>query len=149
MAHVRELIVAAAVTRVTGLTTTGANVFADRPEAYALQETELPALLVYDFGDEAAEDGEWPTPIVRRTISIGVDAVAKQVSGLAALLRTMCSEVETALGAPLTVSGASVQLMYRGVRIDIAATSDRPVTVARMRFETTVYTYAGAPDAFA
>ena len=47
--HVRKQIRDAIVTLVTGLTTTGSNVFAGR--TYALQDSELPALRVYT-GDE-------------------------------------------------------------------------------------------------
>jgi len=45
MSHVRQQIREAVATRLTGLTTTGVNVFASR--VYSLADEKLPALAVY------------------------------------------------------------------------------------------------------
>ena len=148
MAHVRQQLVDAVVTRLTGLTTTAARVFADRPEDYALQESELPCLLVYDEGEPQVAELALHTRILDRTVALRVDAVVKSVSGASTTVRTICSEVETALGSAVTVDGKAVDVLYR--RTDYAppaADSDRPVARISMFFEAQLATAAAAPDA--
>ena len=147
MAHVRDQLVAAVVARLTGLATTGARVYAERPEAYALQESDLPCLLVYDDGEQAV-DLVLATRIVERTVALRVEGVAKAASGLSATLRTICSEVETALGSAVTVDGRAVDVFYRRTEaIAPDAESDRPVGRVVLSFEAQLATAAAAPDA--
>jgi hypothetical protein len=147
MAHVRQQLIDAVVTRVTGLTTTAARVFAERPEAYALQDADLPCLLVYDDGEPQVTELALATRIVDRTIALRVEVVAKAVSGLAATLRTACSEVETALGSAVTVGSIPVDVLYRRTEsIAPDAETDRPVGRLVLFFEAQLATAAAAPD---
>ena len=56
MTHSRQTIRERIATRLTGLTTTGSNVFQSR--VYPLQASELPALRIYTGDEEAVEDLE-------------------------------------------------------------------------------------------
>lgn len=148
MSHVREQLIAAVVTRVTGLTTTGSRVYAQRPVEDTLTPAEIGAgaLRVFDDGDEVEADGEFDAVYQRRRTRVVVDAVAKQNSGLAAQLRTICAEAETALGTALTVTGKSVQLFYQGCEMSDSAEGETVVGQARMRFDAILYTTAAAPE---
>ena len=59
MAHVRKQIREAVKTKVTGLTTTGNNVFETR--IYNLKPSNLPAIIV-STPDETSFVGSFPTP---------------------------------------------------------------------------------------
>jgi len=147
MSHVRQQLVDAVITRLTGLATTGSHVFADRPEDYELAEADLPALRVYDDGEATVQELVLSPRTVLRTISIRVDAVAKSASGLAATLRTICSEVETALGTTVSVGGIAVDVVYtRTDPPERDAQSDRPVSRVSMVFEAQLATAAAAPE---
>lgn len=148
MAHVRQQLINAVVTRLTGLTTTSTRVFAERPEAYALQESDLPCLLIYDDGEPQVTDLVLHTRIVERTVTLRVEGLAKATSGLSTTLRTICSEVETALGTAVTVDSRAVDVLYRRTdAIAPDADSDRPVGRIVLSFEAQLATAAAAPDA--
>jgi hypothetical protein len=148
VSHVRQQLIDAVQTRVTGLTTTGARVYVQRPLEDTLTEAEIStgALRVFDDGDAVDTDGEYDAIYMRRTTLVVIDAMALQNSGLAAKLRTIAAEVETALGTALTVTGKSVQLFYRGVEMSDSFEGDLSVGQGRMRFECVLYTTASAPE---
>lgn len=97
--HRAEQIVAAVVTKITGLTTTGARVY--RGRLYPLQPTELPALLVYLGADT---DGVTLGQSLRESVlNIGLDAVVKTVATqIDTLLNQVRKEVTIALAADHT-----------------------------------------------
>lgn len=139
MAHVISDLMAAAVAALTGLASTGANVFAERD--YDLQAAELPALLL-----EESEEVELMGEVQRRNVSLHIEAVAKVTSALGNTLRQICSEVEAALGAGLTVQGKVVELVYQGAAPpDRSVASDRPVGVRRMTFLAILHTARAVP----
>lgn len=146
--HVRQQLVDAVVTRLTGLATTAARVFADRPEDYALQESELPALLIYDDGESSVDQLLLSPLSYLRTVELRVAGIVKSVAGASNTARTICKEVEAALAAALTVDGRAVDAIYRGTEVTPPdAASDRPVVRVTLSFQVQLATAAAAPDA--
>lgn len=96
MAHQRQTIREAIVTRLTGLTTSGSRVYASRLKP--LLDAELPAILV-STGGEALDDATYlKTGLpVARPLEVRIDLVAKAVSGFENTVDLMLSEVEAAL----------------------------------------------------
>lgn len=96
MAHQRQTIREAIVTRLTGLATSGSRVYASRLKP--LLDTELPAILV-STGGEALDGATYlKTGLpVHRPLEIRVDLVAKAVSGFENTVDQMLAEVEVAL----------------------------------------------------
>lgn len=93
MSHVRTQIKAAAITALTGLTTTGARVFSER----AYPTDDLPCLCI-TTGEEEVETVELgPGATQERTIELLVEGFAAAASGVDTLLDTIQSEVEVAL----------------------------------------------------
>lgn len=146
--HVVQQLVVAVTAALTGLATTGPRVYAQRPEEHALQPAELPALLVYDDGEEA-EVADIAGATYRRTVALRVEIAAKAVAGLAAQVRQIRLEVETALAAGVTAGGGLRRIVYTGCdAMDTSGLTDRPVATQALRFTVDVYTPAAAPNTF-
>ena len=128
----------------TGLPSTGANVFVDR--VYALQTNETPGLVV-SVGDEVELDGLDGQQ--RRTFSVRVEAIAKVSETLSDLLDQIGVEVEVALAAPITFGGKAGNLLtYAGAEAPTSSgDAERPVGSLVMNFALLAFTQAGAPDA--
>ena len=94
MSHARQQIREAVATLVTGLTTTGGNVFQSR--VYRLQASELPALLVYT-NSETVERSHMTSGLVRE-LTLRVEGIAKALVNIDDTLDTIGAEVEAALG---------------------------------------------------
>lgn len=101
MTHARQQLRDLAVTTLTGLTTTGANVFNGR--VHPLQESELPAL-VFVYSDADPETVAQVTgSLWEREFPLAVIGVAREVTGaeLHDKLDLIAEEVEVAMGAGL------------------------------------------------
>jgi len=141
--HVRQQLREAASTAVTGLPTTGANVFQSR--FYPLQASELPCLIVVTDGD-SIENLTVHSPIQQqRATQVSIEAYARANSDLDDTLDTISKEVETAIANSSTaiVKG----LMYAGCKIDVDVLGDKPVGKVTMIFTKDLYTVSNAPDA--
>lgn len=111
MAHGDTQIHAALVTALTGLATTGANVFDD--ETTPIAEASLPALRVLDDGVGRIEYAtQKPPRTLLRTQGYTVRALCKTANAKAKL-NTILAEVEAALYANRTLGGIA-----RDVRIE-------------------------------
>lgn len=141
--HVRQQIVAAAKARVTGLVTTGPNVFGFRVNA--LQAGELPGLCVYADGD-AAEPTTIHSPLIyERTVEVHVVGYAARNDTLDVTLDLIAKEVETALAAALTVGSKAVEMVYRGCEKTLEA-GEKQAGEIDMTFSAKIYNAANAPD---
>lgn len=140
--HAHKQIRDALKTRLTGLASTGARVYANR--LYPLTAAELPALRVY-LDEESAEPLSVHAPASSRVLSLSVEACAKATAALDDTLDQIGKEVEIALASGLSVAGVHLQPIYTGMSFtdDIA---DQPVGVKRMTFSLPFEAAAGAPD---
>lgn len=141
--HLHKQIRGAVVTRLTGLTTSGARVYANRLQP--LPDTASPTLLV-TLDEETATQATFHTyPIYERELRLSVAAVAKTVSGLDDTLDLMSKEVEVALAAGITVGSRTLDVFYTGMSFDDEQ-SDKPVGIKRMSFTIPFTAAANAPD---
>jgi hypothetical protein len=141
--HLHKQIRSAVVTALTGLTTSGARIYANR--LAPLPDATSPSLLV-TLDEERAEGMTVHQPqLVDRSLSLSVSAVAKASTALDDTLDLMSKEVETALAAGITISGKSLQIFYTGMSFEDVA-SDKPVGVKRMTFTIPYTAMSNAPD---
>lgn len=143
MAHPRKQIRDAAVTALTGLTTTGSNVF--ESPIYPLTDADLPALRVFARGDSfGALDRGWTTAGsdwsgYSRTVELVVEAVVKTATTPFETIDTICEEVEAALEAKTAWTGVTggevVQVRYRNTIIDLSGESEIKQAVARVTYD--------------
>jgi hypothetical protein len=146
MPHVAESIVLAVKTELTGLTTSGANVFDSR--VYDLQDAELPALLI-EQGDEEVEQTNVQGDL-ERTLTITVAATVKQAAGYRSTLNKMRAEVEAALDAGMApgqpLAGLCQDLVLAGTTMEASGEGEKPAAKAVMTFVATYTTARGYPE---
>lgn len=144
MSHVRTQIRAAAVLALTGLATSGANVFSQPLQTLA--DGDLPGLLVR-VGDEAVTALTMTeAPLLQRQPELVVACVAKANATLYTVLETMAEEVETAMQAAGDFGGLlkGTPVLNRVSQIE-PERLDKPVGVLELGFAIEYHTTAGQP----
>lgn len=133
MAHARQTIREAAATKVTGLTTTGANVFQSR---MVPQTTALPCLLV-TTNDEEINPGTIGD-LIDRSLDLVITGVAK-ASGADDTLDTIAAEVETAMAT------FAYRNALTAINIDFDEALEKPAGRIALTFRVNYFTAAGTP----
>ena len=141
--HLHKQIRAAVVTKLTGLTTSGSRVYANR--LAPLPDTTLPSLTI-TLDDETADGLTVHQPQAQeRTLTLAVSAMAKASAGLDDTLDLMSKEVEIALSGGITIGGVHLDVLYTGMQFDDEQL-DKPVGVKRMTFSIVFTAMNNAPD---
>ena len=145
MTHVRKQIRDLAVTAVTGLTTTGANVYADR--AYPIPQDKLPALRIFYSREsvELSQGAMGADPTMHRRVFLTIVGYADG-SGLDDTLDTIAVEVEIAIDGEGDFSGKSVgNATYTGADFGLDEGDSRTGFIS-MTFEITFRTAESDPE---
>jgi hypothetical protein len=133
--HVGKQCVDAIVTAVTGLTTTGTDVYPAR--IHSVPGAKIPALLVYandlvidPSTDALQSDGNRGMLI---TVSVSVEALVKEVlvATMESTAWTILSEVQTALEADKTLGGLSKDMKLDSVEWDRLGEGDKSILSMR------------------
>jgi hypothetical protein len=135
--HARQAIREAAVTALTGLTTTGSRVYDTR--IFPLSESALPCIAVYaseEVTDRGAMGGR-----LSRELDLVVRGYARGTSGVEDTLDTIAEEVETAL---TSIAGAK-DVVIRDSRMEYDGEGDMPIATIEMVFSVLYHTAVGAP----
>jgi hypothetical protein len=103
--HAIEQIRGAFVTALTGLSTTGPNVFPSR--VYPSDDQSLPAICIFTLGDSVARHGPRSTGVQVREVTVRVEGRSKLGAAdvIEDALDSIAEEIEAALGADLTLGG--------------------------------------------
>ena len=129
MTHVRQQIRDDIVTTLTGLTTTGSNVF--RSRIFPLEETNLPALCIYTKSEASEYDTIGLPRSVNRVLDVAVEAYVKGVSNYDNTLDTIAVEVEEAIAADITLGNRAKDAQITAFEADFAGDGEQPVAVGR------------------
>lgn len=141
--HLHKQIRDALKTKLTGLTTSGSHVYANRLQVMA--DTNLPGLRIFG-DDENCDTLTMHTPALQeRTIDVLVECCSKKVTGLDDELDLMSKEVEIALSSGITVGTRNVPCIYRGMKFDDEL-ADKPIGIKRLRFSIDYTAMNNAPD---
>lgn len=142
--HIHRQIREAAATALTGLASTGANVFANR--LYSIPSASLPALRI-SLDNETAEPISIHQPMMlAREAVLSVECCAAGGDSIDDTCDQISKEVEIALSAGLTVSGKTLTpYLTASGYTDEAGGLD--VAVKRLDFRITYETLNTAPDA--
>jgi len=134
MTHRRKTVRDAFAAAATGLALTGSRVYKTR--SYALAPDELPALRVSTPTEQmdAESSGFSVVPGIGR-IRLLCEAVAKAGSAADDQVDAICEQVEAAMEANRTLSGAVMSLRLVDFDQQESTESDQPVVVGRMTFE--------------
>jgi hypothetical protein len=132
MAHIRKLIRDNIETTLTGLTTTGSNVFASR--VYPIQTAKMPGLCIYTSSETIEAQTIKPPRGLIRSLEVSVEAYVE--SAVADdVLDTIAAEVEAAMTTDLTRGGNAKDTRLVSFEADFAGEGERPVVVGRFIFE--------------
>ena len=132
MAHARQQIREQLETTLTGLNTTGSNVFANR--AYDTASAHLlPALTIYTLDEDLGEESGNKQ---MRILNVVIEARAKQSVNLDNTLDTIGAEVESALfeNSDTTLNGKCKSFNYESMDIALSGEAEQPIGLMTMRF---------------
>ena len=144
MSHVRQQIRERIAANVTGLTTTGSNVFASR--VYNISTSELPALLVYAISESSERDSFLSSNGLERSVDILVEGYATTSANLDSVLDTIAAEVETAVAGDPTCNGLCKDIVLSNTDVDLTPDGQKPVGSIKLTFECTYRTTTVAPE---
>lgn len=129
MAHVRKSIRDNIATTLTGLTTTGSNVYMTR--TFPLGAGKLPGLCVYTRSELVATNTLQPPRTQSRSLEVMTEAYVKGTSGVDDTLDAIALEVEEALTADLTRGGYARDTRMTSFEVDYDGEGDQTIGVAR------------------
>ena len=143
MAHIRKLIRDNVVTSLTGLTSTGSNVYASR--VYPLAPNKLPGLAIFTNSEDIAYRTVNPPRTLIRTMTVNVEIYVKAVTTFDDDLDTVIAEVEAALYTDITRGGYAEDTKISSIDVQFSGDGDQPVAGARLDVEVTYFTTEGSP----
>ena len=129
MAHVRQSIRDNVVTAVTGLSTTGSNVF--RSRVSPLGTNKLLALCVSTDSEVVEYDRLDRVRDADRTVDIVIEAYVRAVSNYDTSLDIICAEIEAGMAADVTRGGFAQDCKLTQTEFYFSDEGDRPIATAR------------------
>ena len=142
--HVRQRIREQVATTVTGLATTGSNVFQSR--VYSLSDDVLPALLVYSVSESSDIDSMGSIGFLTRTLSLSIEGYVKNVSDYDDVIDDVCKEVEIAMAGDKTLNGLAQNSYLSGTDINYNGEGEQPVGIVTMNYVIQYRTATNAPE---
>jgi hypothetical protein len=142
--HVRQQIREYFGTTLTGLTTTGANVYESR--VYTLQEDTLPSLVIYTKSETSEPIVIGTDRVMSRELSVVVEAYCKATSNFDDTIDTISKEVEEAVMADRTLGGLAKDTYVESTEIEYTGEGEQPVGYVTLTFLTNYYVQETNPD---
>ena len=133
MAHFRQQIRERVATTLTGLTTTGSNVFQSR--VYPIEENKLPCLLIYTKDETSEPLAMSPPRSIEKVLNLVVEAYVKTNNNFDDTIDTICKEVEEALYADRLINNLAKDSFLTNTEINFNSDGDNPVGIVVMTFE--------------
>jgi hypothetical protein len=142
--HVRQQIREKIGTTLTGLTTTGSNVFESR--VYPLENANLPALIIYTKEESSEPIVIGTQRLMSRELSVVVEGYAKATSNFDDTIDTISKEVEAAIAADRTLDGLAKDTYLESTEIEFNGEGEKPLGYVSLTFLTNYYVKENAPD---
>lgn len=144
MSHVRQQIREYFGTNLTGLTTTGSNVFESR--VYPLDNTRLPALLIYTKSEASEPIVIGTDRVMSRELSVVVEGYVKSTTNFDDTIDTISKEVEEAIAADRTLGGLAKDTYIESTEITFNAEGEKPMGYVSLTFISNYYVQEKNPD---
>lgn len=142
MSHARQQIREAVAAAVTGLATTGTNVFVNK---ITPQEAEsLPNLLVYTDGESSEADAMGASRGLMRALDVVIDATAEG-EGIDDTLDTIAAEVEVAIAGDAALAALVKDITLTSTAVSRSAAGQTPMMGLRLTFSAQYRTRRGVP----
>ena len=133
MTHARTQIRNAVTTALTGLTTTGTNVF--ESHVYPVGEDQLPGLTIYT-ANEASEliSKSSSGTKMKRMLELVVTAYVKETTTYDETIDTIMVEVEEAIQGNSALQNLVKFIYPRDLAVDFSGDGDKPIAIAAQSF---------------
>ena len=143
MAHLRQSIRERIATDVTGLSTTGSNVFQSR--FYPIEDASLPCLLVYSTTEDS-EPTEMASPRpMTRNLNVVVQGVVSATQP-DDTLDLISKEVEVALAADVTINDLAHNSFLSGTEIEFNSDGAKPIGTVMLNYSVEYRNVDNAPE---
>ena len=133
MAHLRQQIRERVATTLTGLTTTGSNVFQSR--VYPIEHTKLPCLLIYTREESSEPLDMSPPRTIEKRLSLVVEGYVKANSNYDDTIDTITKEVEVAMYGDRLINNLAKDSFLVSTDISFNGEGDNPLGIVVMTFE--------------
>jgi len=133
MAHLRQQIRERVATTLTGLTTTGSNVFQSR--VYPIENTKLPCLLIYTREESSEPLDMGPPRTIEKRLSLVVEGYVKANSNYDDTIDTITKEVEVAIYGDRLINNLAKDSFLVSTDISFNGEGDNPLGIVVMTFE--------------
>ena len=137
MAHKRQSIRERVASTLTGLTTTGSNVFQSR--VYPIENTKLPCLLIYTREETSEPLTTNPPRAIEKVLSLVVEGYVKANTNFDDTIDTICEEVEEALFTDRLINDLALDSFLVNTEISYNGDSDNPLGIVVMTFQITYH----------
>ena len=144
MSHVRQQIREYFETQLTGLTTSGSNVYASR--VYPLGSGKLPALLIYTHSESVEEQSFSSKRVQMRTLEVNVEGYIRAVSNFDDKIDDVLKEVEVALLDDPKLGGLAINTELTSAQCDYSGDGEQPVATLVITFTVQYRTETGQPE---
>ena len=142
--HIRQQIREKIGTTLTGLTTTGSNVFESR--VYPLENASLPALIIYTKSETSEPIVIGTQRLMSRELLVVVEGYAKATSNFDDTIDTISKEVEAAIAADRTLDGLAKDTYLESTEIEFNSEGEKPLGYVSLTFLTNYYVKENATD---
>ena len=144
MSHLRTQIRQRIVTNLTGLTTTGGNVYDTR--VYPLAGNKLPGIAVYTKSEATEYETMSPPRTLRKTLTAAIEIYVKMTSTFDEVLDTIAAEIEAALYSDLTQNGLAFDTKIVSFEADFGGDAEQPIGQGIMEVEISYPATEGSPE---
>ena len=142
MAHKRQSIRERVASTLTGLTTTGSNVFQSR--VYPIENTKLPCLLIYTREETSEPLTTNPPRAIEKVLSLVVEGYVKANTNFDDTIDTICEEVEEALFTDRLINDLALDSFLVNTEISYNGEGDNPLGIVVMTFQITYHHTEGS-----
>ena len=142
MAHKRQSIRERVASTLTGLTTTGSNVFQSR--VYPIENTKLPCLLIYTREETSEPLTTNPPRAIEKVLSLVVEGYVKANTNFDDTIDTICEEVEAALFTDRLINDLALDSFLVNTDISYNGEGDNPLGIVVMTFQITYHHTEGS-----
>ena len=130
---IEELIREEATNTLTGLTTTGSNIFASR--VHNLEQIKLPALLLYTRDLESEPIVMNPARTIEKNITLHVEGYVKQNTNYDDKIDDICQAVEDALYGNRLLNNLAKDTFLNETLVEYESEGDNPLARVVMDFQ--------------
>ena len=141
--HLRRQIRERVASTLTGLTTTGSNVFQSR--IYPMKSAVLPGLCIFTQSEDVSIDTMGSPRTVSRVLDLIIERYATG-SNLDDTLDQIGKEVETALAGDIGLNSLAMDSYLSAVEINYSGDGEKPTGVIKQTYSVIYRNAENAPD---